>query len=316
MTTAAPPSTIVARVLLLKRFPMFADVSPAALTPLAERVAETTAAVGEAILREDEEAGAVHFVLEGSLETRRLGCSVRTVSAGEVFGDVDALAAAPVSLTTARAIEPCRTLTVSRAGLLAAQEDCFPMQRALLARVAAADMDAQRRLGWKTVYARREGEVEPLPVPDTLDLAHRVASMRLSRELARLRIRSLGRLAAAARIDSHACEEFVWRAGDPADSAVQVLRGRLRCTVPNGEEFEVVPATLLGLGEALAGQPRWCDVVAASDVVTMRLDIEDILDELEDDADVAAELVSSLARDVAALEDRIVRSGSDEQEAG
>jgi len=315
MTTAEPPSTIVARVLLLKRFPMFADVSPAALTPLAERVAETTAAAGEAVVREDGEAGTVHFVLEGRLEARRLGFSAGTVGASEVFGDVDALAAAPVSLTTARAAEPTRTLSVSRAGLLAAQEDCFPMQRALLARVAAVGLDVQRRVGWKAVYARCEGAVESLSVPDTPDLAHRVASMRTSREFARLRIRSLGRLAAAARIDSHTRESLLWRTGDPADFAVQVLRGRLRCTVPDGEEFEIAAATLLGLCEALAGQPRWCDVVAASDVVTMRLDVEDILDELEDDADVSAELLSSLALDVAALEDRIVRSGADEREA-
>lgn len=300
-------ATIVARVLLLKRFPAFADLSPAALTPLAERVTETSAATGEPVVRDDAEAG-VHFVLEGEAEVRRLGIAVATVGAGEILGDVEALAAVPLSLMTARAVSPCRTLHLSRAALLAAQEDCFPLQRALLERIGAVDLGARRRLGWEVVCARRVADAAAMPMADPTELAHRVLSLRLTRELSGLSIRALGRLAVAAHVETHAAGAVLWRSGERADAAIQVVRGRLRCAPPDGAEFEVSGAILLGLSEVLAKQPRWCDAIAVTEVVVMYLDLEDILDELEDDGDVAAELIASLASDAAILEDRIARS--------
>jgi CRP-like cAMP-binding protein len=316
MTEDARANTVVARVLRLKRFAMFGDLSPAALTSLAERVEERAFASGEELLGGDG-SPRLHFVLRGEVDVRRFGRSSASRGDRDVVGDLDVLAAAPRERLFARAVSPTCTLSIDRAGLLAAQEDSFPLQRAMLKRIGCADLEARRRFGWNRSYEGRGGGAGATALLDDtagrgelLELAHRVSWLRGTRELGGLRIRTLGRLAAASELSSVPAGEPLWRHGDSADFAVQVLRGSVRCQTDDGAAFSIGSDSLLGLSEVLAEAERWCDVSAASEVLAMRLSVEDILDELEDDTDVAVELMTALAAGVVELEGLAARAGS------
>lgn len=319
MTSGGRARTVVARVLRLKRFAIFASLTPAALTSLAERVQERGFAPGDDLLDGGAGAPRLHFVLQGNVEVRHRDRVLERLGDGGVVGEIDVLSDARHAHLTARATSATRSWSIDRAGLLAAQEDSFPLQRALLRALGAADLQARRRRGWQRVYGRADdAAVSALAGAaggDLLELAHRVYALRRTRELGGLRIRTLGRLAAASEVAWVPAGEAVWRRGDPADFAVQVLRGSLRCKSDDAAPFTVASDTLLGLSEALAEGERWCDVSAASEVLTMRLGIEDILDELEDDTDVAVELMTALANDVIELEGRAAAPGESEVSA-
>jgi CRP-like cAMP-binding protein len=300
---------VVARVLLLKRFSFLSDLAPAALTPLAERVVEARFDAGDTVLAKEAAVNSMHFLLEGEIEVRR-GPRVRTLSTGEVLSEIEVLAALPSSPSSARAMASTRTLAIDRPSLIAAQEDSFPLQRAMLKAIGSADLSLRRQLGWSRIYETRDVHGDLEQGPQCSELGHRVASLRATRELRGLRIRTLGRLAADAKILDMSASEQLWHIGDRGDFAVQVLRGSLECRTDDTPPFRIGPDTLIGLAEAFADGHRWCDLTAASDVLMIRLDVENILDVLEDDADVAIDLVTTLASEVVKLEDAIVCSDS------
>jgi CRP-like cAMP-binding protein len=53
-----------------------------------------------------------------------------------------------------------------------------------------------------------------------------------------------------------------------------------------------VPGVAIGALESIAGQPRWHDAVAETQVEVLELDVDDIIDVFEDNVDMATDYLA------------------------
>ncbi len=309
--TNGTTETIIAKVLQLKRFTAFSDLSASALKGLASQASELTFEANDTVLASGTPVDAAYFILSGAIDEWRDERCLRRHAAGDILAGAAVLAAQPPSCITARATCPTRVLRVSRESLFSAQDDCFPLQRALLKAIGYAELVARARLGWEKVYDNSSPSTFDTTPNPACELGQRVVFLREAREFRHLRLRTLGSLAADSEIVDLKKGEVLWHEGDAPDYAVQVVSGALDCRPNNSPDFRVRSGALLGLNEALAERPRWCEVVAARSVTMVRLQVEDIFDALEDDPDVAIDLMNILAGDVLELQERIACSAAE-----
>ena len=92
-------------------------------------------------------------------------------------------------------------------------------------------------------------------------------------------------------------QEWLFRAGEPADRLYIVLSGRLRVLSADDRILrEVGAGTALGELALLTGSPRSASVRAVRDSRLLELDAERFLALLESEAEVAAGVARELAR--------------------
>ena len=293
---------VVERVLALKSLELFAHLEPAELTPLADRLERVEVASAERLLREDEPVAFVIFVLEGILHERRHGARLREVGPRDAVGLADLLAGTRggVEVSSTR---HSMALRASRETLLAAMEDSFPIQQAILRALGRAALDAASTLGSEPPMASRPSPQHGAGAEP--DLAERIAVLRRTPLLRAVRVHTLGQLALDATGLPLERGEVLWRRGDSADHAVLLLQGRVGLQAEPHPDLEAGGGQLLGLEECLAERPREREAVVRESGAALRLQIESLLDALEDDPDVSLDLMTALAVEVTARLDRL-----------
>jgi CRP-like cAMP-binding protein len=73
---------------LLRRVWLFADLPDAALDPIARQTTERTYDAGEVIVRQGEPGIGFYLIAEGEVEVSQDGRLLRTLSAGDFFGEL------------------------------------------------------------------------------------------------------------------------------------------------------------------------------------------------------------------------------------
>ncbi|HEV7732696.1 MAG TPA: cyclic nucleotide-binding domain-containing protein [Candidatus Binatia bacterium] len=301
-----PPSddtdASIARLLVLKAMPLFADVHPDELAAVAEHTHLHTFEAGERLFSGTEKpVSTIHLVMEGRVTEHRGGRPFRSHGPQHVLGGLDALALSETDVV-AVADEYTRTVAIERTALRDILEDNFGLLSTTLQGVAAATLRLRRRLP-------AAGFGEPSlhdHAPDGADdLASRMAFLRRHTWLGHLRVRTLGQLAHDAVVLAPRAAHHLWAGGDTAEHAVVIVRGTVTCSIDGAVTWNVGPGTVLGLEETLALEPRWGAADAAADTALLSITRTQLIDALEDDPDAAVGLLGGLATVASTLRDRV-----------
>ena len=276
-------ASVVERALALRRLRGLEALDPELLTTLASRTELRRHRAGEALAAAEDPRPALHLVLEG-----RVGADGTAqgggLGPGGLVGDRTprggAVRAAEDSLTLALRVEDLTELCEEHFGLLVAV--IRGMARAALARRSGSMEPGTRPAG-------------PAPPADALDLGGRVAFLSEIPTFAGVRVHTLGQLAQDAKPLALESGERLWSAGDTPGAIVVVVQGSLRCRSEAGE-YAIEARGLAGLVEAVAAAPHGYDAEADGPVSGLRLEVSALFDAMEDDPELAVDVLAALAR--------------------
>lgn len=292
MLELSPPRGLGERLLALRRVPLLAALQAAELTQLARVSRERDFPAGAELAIEGQPVRAARLVVSGRVDLWRGACLVRPSQPFEVL-DLPALAARLPHTFTVRAAEPVHTLEVD-AGLVAeVLEDDFRLFLEVL-RVAARAAPCGRALGGRgarTLQMSRGGTPAP-PV----DAAARLMALRETDLFRRAPVDGLAALARRLRV-------AVLAPGDPVvlsdcGELTVIVEGQVTLPARGGLQDPGVDSAgagaVLGLREALAGDPPLAGARADSSVVLLRGPLTDLLDVLEDHHAMGRRLMAEL----------------------
>lgn len=274
------------RAVALRRIPGLEDLDPDLLTTLAARTELRRHAAGRSLA--GHSLAAIHLVLEGRvLESRGRGAE-RSVGRGGLVGDLGALFEESGPFRAVAAVDSV-TLALPLEDLIDLCEEHFGLLVAVMRAAARAALASGRREG-----TGAPGAAAPR-ARGSLELGDRILALAEDPLFAAVAVHTLGRIAAEAKPLTLAPGDALWSEGEPAGCVVTILDGALACRDARGD-FEVGPGALLGLLEALAGVPRRFAASARTPVSALSLESSALLDAMEDDSDLAVDVLAALVR--------------------
>ena len=95
--------------------------------------------------------------------------------------------------------------------------------------------------------------------------------------------------------------ETLWTAGDVTQSGILVARGRVTCTQQDGKSAEALPPTTLGFLDHLVLHKMSFTAVAKTDVVTLSLPVQAMVENMETHDDLALAVIQGMASAVVEL---------------
>ena len=313
------PSGGVERVLALRSFPVFWDLSPQDLAVVAEHTTPHVFGAGAPLLRPGMPVRSLHFLLGGRVQILRDGKAHRDAVSPEIVGGLAALAQEPGG-EHAVAAEDTLTLQLERDDMEDIFEDRFVIFLATLRAIARAQIGLRRGLGGDAGYpppekVRRSVDrpsaripcagAEPARAVADLDLVGRLFLLRRTMDFARARVEALADIAQESRVITLAVGEVLWRAGDVADHGLLLADGIVTCTSDRGDQrFGFGPGALMGGVDSVANERRWFDATAAEPVRGLRIETQRLLDTMEDNVELAMDVLRSFARGSLELEER------------
>jgi CRP-like cAMP-binding protein len=241
---------------------------------------------------------AIHLVLDGDVDECGADGQVRRHQAPRIVGGLEALSGR--TRRTVVAATDIETLTLLDAGpaLWELLEESFDLTLACLAEIAHATCVVRRRLLPSGGYSAPDtNSIDERP----LEPAAQIAAMHSAGPLAGAPIHALGLLVHEGTLVHADGDRRIWSIGDDADRVLAVLAGRLRASSPEGHAFDFGAGAIVGADTALAGEPRWFDLVATGRVTFLDLPTERLLDVLEDDWPMAAHVLRVVARELVTL---------------
>jgi CRP-like cAMP-binding protein len=163
----------------------------------------------------------------------------------------------------------------------------------------------RKRLGTGAGFAPVEKKVDTSKAHRPLGLAERIMLLRSTMNFAQARIEALSDVAQECREITLDAGAELWKVGSPATFMLVLENGTLDCTTEDGaQRFEMGPQSLAGGLDALAGEPRWYDAVAATPLRALRIEIQSLLDVIEDNMEMAVDMLRVFAQVILELEDR------------
>jgi Cyclic nucleotide-binding domain len=276
----------VDRILALAAIPALRDLDADDLLSLAERAVDRRCPRGVPCT-EPGECSAL-FVVSGSVEVES---SQRVVAAPALLGAIEA--AAGVALSARGGDAETHVLAVDRESLDLVMADVFEVRLAILRHAGERLLALDTRLAEPAARAPRALD-SPAP------LATRIELLSACEILRGLRIHALGRLAAGAEEVELSAGAPLWEQGAAPSALWVVASGRVsaRGSDDHCKFVTDAPGAVIGVRELLAGQPRATRVEAATAVRALRLPAEVLIDELEDDPDMAGALLAHLAAEI------------------
>lgn len=290
----------VGRVLALRTFPAFRDLSPAELSAIAEHARPKFFRKNQQVYRPGIPVRALHFVLRGRLAVSERGGAREVVGPRQVLGGLEALSQESAGQSVV-AVEDTLTLQLDSENLEEVFEDNFPILVAILRALAAGQIALRRRLGPRAGFP--EPQASPPNVSSALDLVERIICLRQTMDFAGTRIEALADLAQETRRVELAAGARLWEAGDSADYALVLIQGRIDAVTGDGtQRFTLGPPATVGGIDSLARGPRWYTATASSPVLGLRIDTQVLLDVIEDNTDIATDMLRVFARDLRSLQ--------------
>lgn len=100
----------------LQKYSLFGGLLPEEIDRLRPFMEGSSFAPGDAIIREGEPNGRIHFVLEGRVEVTKRDRSLLEIGEGETFGEVELLDVQP-AVASIKALVPTRVASISNRSL-------------------------------------------------------------------------------------------------------------------------------------------------------------------------------------------------------
>jgi len=276
------------RILELRQVPALRSVPPRILAELASSVELETHPPGAALMREGEPVGSAAWIVDGravwTRDGRRLGVAELGASIGLLEVTASQLATAGVRAET--------DVALARIGAerwIELLEDSFDIAHAVLSAITGELAVLGRRRFGEPPSSRWVAE----PPSRELDFAERIVLFRKSLPFCRAPIRTLAVLAQRAAIRSLPRGGVLWERGQEAREVMVLLEGAVNEARARFGEGDTV-----GLVEALAGRRREAQALAHAPVRAIAFDVEALMDVLEDDEELAIELLRVCASEL------------------
>jgi CRP-like cAMP-binding protein len=285
------------RLLRLRGVPTFRNLTTTDLAPLAATVRSARFEKGEVLLHEDDAPRSFYLLVTGAVTMRRHGLKLRTITAPGGVGFLSMLARSAGG-TEAVAEATTEAFEVPGDALDDLYEDHFSVLLATLRwvteRLVAENIEAE-----PPPYKPPEDGFDRLIGDAELGVVERIFLLRRTIAFKNANVNSIARLVRRMREIRARPSDVIWRPGDRADANVFIVKGRMQTSwkTSKGEPRvqELGPGYVVGGGEAMAGKPRWNELVALEPVVLLEGTREALVDMFEDDLEVAKTFLSLLA---------------------
>ena len=271
---------------LLRRVPLFDDLTEVELREILSGLARREVAAGGLIYREGESAGSAAYLVSGELEARQLlpgggEAVLGWIRPGSLFGEM-ALLESGRRTASLRARQDALLLTLRadffRGALDEMRPAAFKILRAALQTLTGRLDDLQAR-----IFAQWDCD-NYLPPPAARAAAERQRATPEAMAAAFLPALpcfadftsdETDRLLAQGRVMSLPAETYLQRRGFPAQAAQLVLRGVLTLSVLRERRYDLArlgPGRLLGANGLIVGRPHGNDVQASDDALLLQFD--------------------------------------------
>lgn len=291
------------RVLLLRAIGDIGNLDDRALSSMAEHARERYFDAGEALLISGVPTEEVHIVISGTVEVLYKKQQLARVSRGGGVGFVTLLAGDPDGVDAIAHEGPCRTLCVPAVAIFEAFEFNFSLVRDSL-RLSGVELLKRRRGLPPGVAERESAPIEGRPPGRESTLIEHLMELRKSALFADVHLDALVHLASSFELSRFKAGDVLWRAGEQAMFWYRLSYGRARCVSRRGDREVFISAPfVVGVFDALAQIDREYTVVADTEVVAYRVEIETFLAAMETHHELAMRLIG-------AMNQMVIRSGA------
>jgi hypothetical protein len=158
-------------------------------------------------------------------------------------------------------------------------------------------------------YQPVSGALDGLVGEHELGMVARIFLLRRTTGFKHANVNSTARLARSLREIRLPAGSAVWRAGEPATHALFLVKGNMELSWARPNDGKpmvqiVGPGSIVGNVEAIAGRPRYGQLVTLEPAVFLQASREAVIDMLEDDFEVALQFLSVLAAQLLGSWDR------------
>lgn len=280
------------RLLYLRTLPALERLSPSLLAAVAQHASERVFVGGSALFQPAGPPEAVYIIVDGAVVVERDGKARDELGPGEGVGFLELLARLDRG-PAARALTDTLVLELDWDDLMEVCSRHFSVLHEYMRFLCTRLLHRTHRLPDGSRFGSgRSSELRP---GRPLDLVERVMV------LGDRSVFSTSSLDALVELARHVSDVRVdaghrfWRRGDSAHDFLLLTSGTVRCTLPDDGVWFTDATHLVGLNEALSGEPRWNDVTSDGNVTALMIQVEAFLDILEDHFELAVDVTSKLA---------------------
>lgn len=297
---------VTERMLHLRQIPVATMLGTPMLRILAGALRPRTLREGRALVKQGAPMEGMYLLTDGTIRLERAGAPFGELRAPQTLGFLSILARTEAPWDAIAATET-RAYELETDTLLDLFADHFDLFEATLRYLA-------ERLWFEFQELPQEmlgiAPVDLGEVPDrAIDIVEKVLYLRKTSAFATANVNAIavmGRQLEEVRLPAGM---RIWSAGDPGDRVITLLKGTVRCNVPDGRTFTYGPGTGMGGIDAIADRPRWFDAIAETPVVGLAGHTHDLLDLFEQQHKMAMDFVMMLARAQSGLLERKAKLG-------
>lgn len=275
-------------LLQLRTLPALTGIPSNQLRVLARETEEVTVRAGNQLRRSSESAEAMHIVTSGRFRVTR-GERAWTVGPGEEIGFLEVVAG-EVAGAEVVAETDCSALCIDGDALRNASERYAPILIRLLEEVA------RRVVGRPDVLLSAiRGPADQPGTGPGLDRVGRILALHRASAFPSGSMDALAELAGLGGERGFRAGEPLWKTGSPAASAFVICSGQADYLDKGTPVGRMGPGSVPGLPLLLAGGIRALEAIAVTDMVTLEIHREVLLDVLEDHFEMAWGIMASFA---------------------
>lgn len=237
---------------------------------------------GATILTRGEPATRIYFVVAGRVEMLRDGAPPWVLEDESMVGILDASRGRPYS-RTAIAGRPTHALSLPFADYLEVMEDNFDFSLRMMKAATIRNNEIAVGLGNSAFEHLSQDTDAHHEDHEELDMTSRLLALHHTTMFARAPVQALVTIAQRAEQQKYSRGSQICRIGKPSDKLLLLVRGRARMQRADMQiDVHVAPTRALGGGAAFGHDEWYFDISAETDVTTLALDKEDLLDTMED----------------------------------
>ncbi len=289
----------VKRALMLKTFPAFTGLEPSSLALLASICKERYFKKGSVMLKPGVPVLRFYLIVEGSVQMYKGGIATKEFGPRSAIGGLAALTRDPEGAHTV-AVEDVLALEMDRDDMQDVFEDSFSVLLGVLSALALTLRDMQRQMGGSAAIAASR-KLKAIKADQKLSLVERMFFLRRTTNFGDARIEALADIALEAEQVHYAKGEQLWKTDEPADYSIMVLNGVVECRPEEANNFAFGAGYVVGDLDALAWEPRWYSAYAKEEVDALVLKRSSTFDVLEDNTDMAMQLLRNFASGITAF---------------
>lgn len=308
MTRSGDAASHVERALVLRTFEAFRALGTEDLAVLAEHARPRLFRRGTLLYRPGTVLHCVHFITQGLVAIEMNGETVRTLGPQTVVGGLASLSGEPEARLY-RAREHTTTLELDREDMEEVFDEHFPIFVGVVRAIARALVELRQQLG-PTAGFPDVKSVSSIGNQGELGLVDKIFVLRRTWNFSRARVEALADLAQETEEVRHPAGTVLWKVDDPADHALMVISGVVRCQAPHGQHFAFDPGSTVGGIDSLGALPRWYEARAETELRALRVSVEQLLDVFEDNIEMGVELLRVLAMGLRGLQELAEAAGA------